>query len=364
MVCFPNAGSLSALSSSRRMSATQCLAHPWLKRKPVQPPPADELDMSKENLRIFVERWNEHPNSPYLFDQSCQSILPCMPAKLANVKSETSLRGLSPSPCGSISSSSSESSSNISESDTEVVKPSFVGSPAPFVASTPPKYHLERLQTFERRASDSSCVVVRAGNDSETRVNLADEIRKLSDKLFEMASLLNTPSVTPDVANNNLPGSSFAVGNSRPVPFPPPAPSDDAQPSWRRTKFRVSNMNRDVPLPPKPPTESGHQKPTNVGSFPPRPQPETFSTASQDSCGGGDITKDLLLQLLNKWDDQQQGTNNRRASFSGGRKSVSMEWSEEESLGQRTMNSLATYFQSSRTVDKKSSVVSSQFQVK
>ncbi|KAK2715730.1 hypothetical protein QYM36_010338 [Artemia franciscana] len=120
---------------SNRSTASQCLQHPWLRKRPplvapspiheeielprlISPPPIplqdqsllihesevieivkdkeyipkisnkkdkppvppkpktqkEELDLTKENLKQFVERWNSHPNSPYIFDSPRKSI--------------------------------------------------------------------------------------------------------------------------------------------------------------------------------------------------------------------------------------------------------------------------------------------------
>lgn len=391
------------------MSATQCLAHTWLRRKPKPPPPVtEELDIAKDNLRFFVERWNEHPNSPYLFDKSCQTISPClfMSPDIEAVPSQNSLGGLSPSPCSSLSVSISSSPDSILEHDLLGRSPEETGNLFHYTFEhkqhPSSKYHLERLQSFERRASDSSCVLRRNG-DTAARVNLADEIRKLSDKLFQMASLHGPSS---DLDNNNgngvskdpSPGSAIQnihhghmhstafTGTSRPAP---PVPNrresiqDEGLSGVKRTKFRFSNLNRDVPLgAPAPPTNfssfmfantagmspcssrnssdtfpstyNSESSASSSHSAPLSPQLSPESDSSEDPCA--DITKDLLLHLLDKWDDKQ--------TLSCGpietcRKAISMDWSEEESLGQQTMTSIATYFQSSRTTDKKHPVLPS-----
>lgn len=411
-----NSGSLSAFPFRRRMSAIQCLSHTWLRRKPKPPPPvAEELDVAKDNLRFFVERWNEHPNSPYLFDKTCHIISPCllMSPEIETVPSQNSLGGLSPSPCSSLSVSISTSPDSILEHDLLGKSPEETGNLLHYTFEnkqplSPPKYHLERLQTFERRASDSSCVLRRNG-DIAARVNLADEIRKLSDKLFQMASLHGPSS---DLDNNNVDSSHVPSptpvvpsihhgsmhstvfdGTSRPAP-PIPSRKDSIQDEGlmgaKRPKFRFSNLNRDVPL-------GARAPPTNFSSFialnttcispcssrnssdtlPSTPYNSQSSASSSHSAPlspqnspeldidssespGADITKDLLLHLLDKWDDKQTVT---CSPIETCRKAISMDWSEEESLGQRTMTSLATYFQSSRTVEKKHTVLPSQFGV-
>ncbi|KAJ9586992.1 hypothetical protein L9F63_019410 [Diploptera punctata] len=392
------------------MSATQCLSHPWLRRKPKPPPPViEELDTAKDNLRVFVERWNEHPNSPYIFDKSCHIISPhafMSPADIETIPSQTSMRGLSPSPCSSLSVSVSSSPDSIYEHDM-AKSPQESGNFFQYTFEhkqpPPPKYHLERLQSFERRASDSSCFM-RKGGDTAARVNLADEIRKLSDKLFQMASIHGQSS---DVHNNNLDESppSFSPPSLHPCvsPFyknsfaasslqPPPVSSrresliDDGT-GVKRTKYRFSNMNRDVPIgAPAPPTNFtsfmvantaglAPNSPRNTDAFPPSLYSSPSSASSSHSAPPSprhspepegchspeaDITKDLLLHLLDKWDDRQTLV---CGPIETCRKAISMDWSEEESLGQRTMTSLATYFQSSRIVEKKPPIYPSKFGV-
>lgn len=46
----------------RRLTASDCLSHKWLRRKPIVRPA--ELDTSKDNLKSVVERWNGQPTSP------------------------------------------------------------------------------------------------------------------------------------------------------------------------------------------------------------------------------------------------------------------------------------------------------------
>ncbi|XP_023702822.1 myosin light chain kinase, smooth muscle isoform X2 [Cryptotermes secundus] len=397
----------------RRMSATQCLAHNWLRTKPKPPPPvAEELDVAKDNLRFFVERWNEHPNSPYLFDKSCQTISPClfMTPDIETVPSQNSLGGLSPSPCSSLSVSISSSPDSIFEHDLLGKSPEETGNFFHYMFEHKQphssKYHLERLQAFERRASDSSCVLRRNG-DTAARVNLADEIRKLSDKLFQMASLHGPSS---DLDNNNSndfsenpsPGSANQSLHHGPMhsiaftgtPCPtPPVPNrresiqDEGLVGVKRQKFRFSNLNRDVPLgAPAPPTNFSSFMLANTTGISPCSSrnssdtfPSTYNSQSSASSShsaplspqlspesdssehpGADITKDLLLHLLDKWDDKQTLTCGTKETC---RKAISMDWSEEESLGQQTMTSIATYFQSSRTTEKKNPVLPSQYGV-
>ncbi|XP_047481516.1 serine/arginine repetitive matrix protein 1-like [Penaeus chinensis] len=58
---------LLVLDKSLRLTPAQCQRHPWLKaKKQVKRKEEEELERTKKNLKEFVERWNSHPNSPYL----------------------------------------------------------------------------------------------------------------------------------------------------------------------------------------------------------------------------------------------------------------------------------------------------------
>ena len=184
------------------------MSHPWLRRKsPIQirktptvvkiEASPSELDLAKDNLKFFVERWNEHPNSPYIFDTSCQTISPCV--SFNNIQDRRSSRtpslsGYSPSPCDSIS---SLVEGDFSESPPPLSpRRSFIKSGDLSPTSSPRNLFLDRLQIFDRRASDSS-YLARHAIEAATRINLAEEIRKLSDKL------LKTNSSQDIIINNN-----------------------------------------------------------------------------------------------------------------------------------------------------------------
>lgn len=50
------------------------------------------LDKTKENLKNFIERWEEHPNSPYVFDTGNHLISPIID-DVKNSNSVLSSRG-------------------------------------------------------------------------------------------------------------------------------------------------------------------------------------------------------------------------------------------------------------------------------
>lgn len=97
-----------------RMTAPECLEHTWLKRKTLRPqlapkpaiiPPPKfinplidvnenvELEKTKENLKEFVQRWGEHPNSPYIIDKESNYINPLnlTTTTLSDIKANSNL---------------------------------------------------------------------------------------------------------------------------------------------------------------------------------------------------------------------------------------------------------------------------------
>ncbi|XP_065169412.1 myosin light chain kinase, smooth muscle-like [Atheta coriaria] len=317
---------------SARMTAEECLKHAWLKRKPPPSPPPvaiastpNSMEVTKDNLKQFVERWNEHPNSPYVFEMTCD---------LRRNSSLRSLSGLSPSPCGSIASSDSDMQS------------SLMGEHLHLNLPLPPMDHL-------RRASDSTGIVK---NDVSEKVNLAEEIRKLSDKLFQLSTLPTLP-IEPvkvekplDVPQmkliNNITSkidqdtSKIYHSTSKTQPISIRKASLDAP--WRtRTKFRVTELNRDVPRNANTSPVKLNSSPSFKESFNSKLTQFERQTVDQSTSNSPDGTKNLLLKLLEHWDDSQLPP-------AGGRpKSHSItDWGEGDSLGQRTISSLNTFFQS------------------
>lgn len=162
-------------------------------------------------MKSFIERWEEHPNSPYIFDANTSLILPTADHE-KNTSSGFSSRGCSPSPCESLS-SNTELFQNGLTPDTEIpndIEKDFEdvlgkrNETDPESPIKPPKELFERpsssasvdrqskskqeyLQSFDRRHSDSNYVI----NDTSSfeRINLAEEIKKLSDRLLILSSI-------------------------------------------------------------------------------------------------------------------------------------------------------------------------------
>ncbi|KAL4706696.1 hypothetical protein ACJJTC_014451 [Scirpophaga incertulas] len=379
-----------------RPSAAECLRHHWLvkrppaKEKPPQPQattnPKHELDVAKDNLRLFVERWSEHPNSPYVFDNQSHEI-----TSLLNGSCErSSIGGCSPSPRSSLGSSPD---SVFDEDDLE---------PPPLRDHS---YLTTRYNPVERRASDSSCFLHKK-HDVLVRKNLAEEIKKLSDHLF-MLSTMNT-----DLANNNnvkeldknvttetkttkaaekLPNgvkketrtltkmvtNGDAASKERKIfasksmhkissnffkEKEPEKPMTSKMP-WARTTAtrskKVTNMSRDVP---DQPTD---RRNTFFQEFD-RRREKIDKLVNGNENGrqlpyrrGGENnahqTKDLLLHLLEKWGETEEVEAERTAggTSNGGRhQSISLEWSPANQLAHNSMSSLHAFFQR-QTPDEK-----------
>lgn len=126
----------------------------------------DELDVTKDNLRLFVERWREHPDSPYTIET--YHALPRNPARERD--ESVSLRAHSPSPCESLPSSSAPS---------EKMLDSFRDNSSNLLSV--PSLSL----SLERRASEGTALLNR--RDPASQIALAEEIIKLSEHLRAIA---------------------------------------------------------------------------------------------------------------------------------------------------------------------------------
>ncbi|GBP64004.1 Myosin light chain kinase, smooth muscle [Eumeta japonica] len=371
-----------------RPSAAECLRHEWLGRRPPPPhrpaPPRHptELDVAKDNLRLFVERWSEHPNSPYVFDNEAHEIT-CL------LNDRSSIGGCSPSPRSSLASSP----------DLIVEDEDF--EPPPLRDSfLPTKYN-----PVERRASDSTCFLHKKA-DVLVRKNLAEEIKKLSDHLF-MLSTMNT-----DLANNNsakemdknvsesatnvnktesklsngfkketnvVTRTAFmngdAHGREKKIMTSKSfhrissnffgqreqeAPMTSNMP-WAKSarSKRVTNMSRDVPDQPI------DKRNTFFEEFDKRR--EKIDKLVNGNENGRQLpyrrgdennahrTKDLLLHLLEKWgenDDVGERTAGGTSGVNGRHQSISLELTQADRLAQNSMSSLHLFFQRQNSDEK------------
>ncbi|KAL5287413.1 hypothetical protein ACFFRR_008367 [Megaselia abdita] len=383
---------------SSRMTATQCLEHTWLKRKPKPktatkpkkvPPPKlkknsskksppttptteakvngngttvteleeqkKDVELSKDNLKTFIERWEEHPNSPYVFDVESNVIMPLKDSSRNSISSSRVC--LSPSPCESIDSVSDDVFLDKNENQ------------IPNTPTTSSNSDIqEYLHSFERRNSDTSFLVNRRSSVGE-RMNLAEEIRKLSDHLMMLAEINKTlekdkdsvggdGEVTPTNEDPKEPifiapkpkTSKLSVRLQRSIEETPTlnnssststststthvkrngfrssritttttsssittTTSEDAH--TKRMKFKVNQMSRDVP----------------VG------QPDTHQTVNLEEAANA--TKDCLLHLLDKYNERK--TRNPL----GRHQSFSVDWNSSNNLQYRSMSSINAFFQ-------------------
>ncbi|CAH1128507.1 unnamed protein product [Ceutorhynchus assimilis] len=291
---------------SLRMSAEDCLQHEWLKKKTRQR--TNSMDVAKDNLRQFVERWNEHPNSPYVFEVLEQGIEPDLDTGSGSFsESSHSLVGDSPSPCGSLESNPDNIFIDTSNNDLFMKPLSSILIPSSF--------------EHTRRSSDSTCFV--KNQDITERINLAEEIRKLSDKLFKLSNI-----------DTSLTNHSFRDHNTAPINIHLPKDhpkSPECSIPWRRTKLKINpKTSRDVPL--------------SCRNIYKKTDEDVFNKEKHSEANG---TKDLLLRLLQTWDGPAKG-----ASRPGTRHGSVSEWTDDDTLGQRTISSLNSFFQS-RSVNKK-----------
>lgn len=376
-----------------RPSAADCLRHAWLQRrspppKPQprpQPSPKQELDVAKDNLRLFVERWSEHPNSPYIFDNQAHEITCLMNCE------RSSIGGCSPSPRSSLSSSP------------DVVFDEDDLTPPPIRENN---FLSSRYNPVERRASDSNCFLHKR-HDVYVRKNLAEEIKKLSDHLY-MLSTMNT-----DLANNNNSAKeldknvteekSFTSEEKKiPNGFKKQTKSTlsrtitngDACTAEKRiftsrSSHKISSTfltekDHDRPMTSKMPwaksaTTRSKKLTTSSRDVPDQPtdsrntffqefdkRREKIDKLVNGTENGRQLpyrrgdennahrTKDLLLHLLEKWGDaESEGERTAGGTSNGGRhQSISLEWSPSNQLAQNSMSSLHAFFQR-QTSDEK-----------
>lgn len=369
------------------------MRHRWLvrrtppKKEPVPVPapasPKHELDVAKDNLRNFVERWSEHPNSPYVFDNQAHEI-----TSLTNGNCErSSVGGCSPSPRSSLSSSPDVV---FDEDDLE---------PPPLRDTV----FTTRYKPVERRASDSSCFLHKK-QDVSVRKNLAEEIKKLSDHLF-MLSTMNTDlvnnnstkemdknvtetkecreekltngfrretKITKTVTNGDASTnkriftskSTHKLASTFLKEKEPEKPMTSKMPWVKSTtnkSKRVTHLSRDVPDQPV------EKRNTFFSEFDKRREKidklvNGNEKGRQLAYRRGDEnnahrTKDLLLHLLEKWGESDEEAERTAGGTSNGQRhqSISLDhWSQSNQLAQNSMSSIHAFFQR-QTSDEKTS---------
>lgn len=153
---------------------------------------------------------------------------------------------------------------------------------------------LRNLQSdrFERRCSDISCFL----ENQTDGMSIINEIKRLSTRLFESDL---------DESNNNSNSLLRQIANCGVAP--------------RRQKFRVTNLNRDVPLgvpppptnttyfiPPNPLDHDSYASQTHSAPQSPRSSPERIPDI---------LTKDVILRLFDKMDARTESSMESVANY-------------------------------------------------
>ncbi|KYN30816.1 Myosin light chain kinase, smooth muscle [Trachymyrmex septentrionalis] len=433
----------------KRMTAAQCREHRWLVRKMIKPKSEketaglaaakrmafienrpvisvidrDELDVTKDNLRQFVERWREHPDSPYTIDS--YHALPRNP--LRDRDESMSLRGHSPSPCDSLRSSSTQSERVTMDS---VMRDNSSHLSVPSLSLS-----------LERRASEGTAA--RNRRDPASQIALAEEIIKLSEHLRSIAtgsqtSEENNEDATAvqqstkkpgDVENNhNISKSNIKMTASyvskesneiteklssitrqrklNGTTFHSSRSLDrynfdtnfnnvfvalrrtsigDSDASDRRRDSQKYSLERTAITKAMEEKFNGEKIGRRRSSVAPEEMDLTppwrrsrvkrsFGETSRDVPRISNLrdlhknlnldepgsAKDLLLHLLGEWEEvTTTSCSGNGASGNVGRKSMSLDWCAADTIARKTMNSLAEYFQSKQQETKSSDVASS-----
>lgn len=311
----------------------------------------DELDVTKDNLRMFVERWREHPESPYIIESPPKGADGNLPPE------SESLKGHSPSPRDSLRSSPSESSTPRR------------GSSQQFFLTVP---------GIERRSSES-VATEKPIRDPASQIVLAEEIIKLSEHLRSLANSPDVPESDEKQSGSDRKRETRKAERSETNEITEKLCSIVSQRKLNGTKFNnTRSFQRTVEsgansglynfkkYDKKSKSSRARATTVNVDNqeferemdlIPPWRKPrikKRFCATSRDvprisrlkdvhkslNLDEPSSTKDLLLHLLNEWDDVAS-----RSSPGIGRKSISVDWCNED-IARRSLNSLAEYFQS------------------
>lgn len=221
------------------------------------------LVSSKENLKMFIERWEEHDNSPYMFDSNTSLILPVHDYG-KNSSSGFSSRGCSPSPCESLSSNTELyqnggdiiSSNDDHPIDTTTIQNAKVDIETKLNSKPPAQKELfdrpasscslnqqnkEYLQSFDRRHSDSN-YVVNHSNDLD-KLNLAEEIKKLSDRLLMLSSINDELIEYNKRFNDNNNNNENSIENTKPITAHTNSTNNDIKKSQIMKNIKNTNIS-------------------------------------------------------------------------------------------------------------------------
>ncbi|XP_014237992.1 calcium/calmodulin-dependent protein kinase type 1G-like isoform X2 [Trichogramma pretiosum] len=409
-----------------RASATDCREHPWLgvrypaaaaktplviTRTEASPPassstasdqqptttkpkPKLELDLTKDNLRLFIERWRDHPDSPYVVEPLDHRDNTNSASKAAG---PPSLRNHRPSPCGSVTSSE----------NTEPLSPAAT-------TTTPTKTKTFNLVVPEvalgRRASEGRVMSYYGRPDPVSQIHLAEEIIRLSQHLRSFTVAVAAASSSNDDDddedddgneekndksnnnNNNISKLSKESTKSAVVDASKNKSSTTTTSTRLRSKATTSSQQERTEEHTNEINEKlskiARQRKLNGTAFKSCQSFDKYNTDKEDESpstssmsstfvGGwrrakrrfgetcrdvpriADLrdlhktmnldeptsTKDLLLKLIDEWSElRTRPTTNAASWSSAGRKSISIDWCGEDSVARSSINSLADYF--------------------
>ncbi|XP_034942350.1 myosin light chain kinase, smooth muscle-like [Chelonus insularis] len=374
----------------------------------------NELDVTKDNLKIFVERWRDHPNSPYMMENNSPDLDSLAIARSSHqVSGSVSLRGQSPSPPESIcsfTSEISESSSLFDNNYRDNNKSSFLD--------------VVGFSCFDRRASEGFTTKsdflhqsqqyqqhYSVPKDQLSKMLLAENIIKLSDQLRSqiyitsadkttdstenhrcesISSVLSTTGKSKlSIPNNNAKGSSSVItrtktteknsivqnkqNNNQVNEITEKLMSLSRNRKLNGTKFngnksydeqKTVNSTGFTQMKPSIKITDAENNNQNIDLTPPwrrskikhrfsetcRDVPRIYSLQNIHKSITLDeqatSAKDLLLQLLDVWEEKQTMQLGVRS------KSISIDRSDEESIARKSINTLAEYFQSVQQCNK------------
>ncbi|XP_075235091.1 uncharacterized protein LOC142332527 [Lycorma delicatula] len=156
---------------------------------------------------------------------------------------------------------------------------------------------------FDRRGSDISCFL--HNSENLERINFADEIKKLSSRLFQMGNSNNNnnnnSNTTSEGSENDIIHHQIPLTSYRNDPIGKFLANHGVV--TRRPKYRVSYLNRDVPIGSPPPPSNlfyhlSHSNSDNWSDNQTHSAPQSPSVSPERETGN--LTKEVILRLFDK----------------------------------------------------------------
>ncbi|KAH8270757.1 hypothetical protein KR018_000205, partial [Drosophila ironensis] len=369
-----------------------------------------ELDATKDNLKNFIVRWETHPNSPYVFDVEGNVIAPLNetsyphPRRTHGPDSMSSSRVCSPSPCESIAtvtddelcqdlaeeeearSADNESPHSVATTPINESREKLFPAVATSSPGTPTPQHLfnenfdefsgsqstaqqqrsmkSYLHTFDRRNSDTTYLLGR--RSSGERVNLADEIRKLSDHLLMLAEI-NTK--LGDASKTGSPSAAAAAPNpvvpakpsdAAPAPAPAPAPKPAAAiPSGSTSSKTTETTQEGNRWTSKTTTSSSWNRPTARGGLLSQASSSSQSQTSYDDGQGKTKISSLSVRLQQSIEETPKLINGGSSSLKSQVQTQSRKSTVNTMTSSNARSTTSQHVQRSSTSTTSSKIISS-----